>query len=473
MPRDVTPYRRSTRNYPTPTSSRRSSVVNTGRTILGRLVEGVARNPTRSYQAFRDTISRMGSKRKASNTTPYQTVKKRRALTNLGHSIGVYKGKFRKPRKIKRTMESQCLSKGYHKTVEQFGLVQDSDSVFLTHSTVCNLEVAYVVASALLRTVLTKAGLKVTNQWNEMEVSDPVAGVTLQPSTSAGLRFHFTTKNASTGSMTGYVYTTIDNQNFRDLTNFGGGGFDDIPNRLIDYWRNTLDNIPYKLAVYVKDEGLASTFWRLGAEMYLEDAHIQLSLKSTLTCQNRTKAATAAEGAGPETDRVDSQPLRGMIYDFKHADPRVRHSGPAPGTISNQPFNQISEKGITLIKGSQFVGATEPFVPKYWANISKAVPITLQPGEMKKTHFMFQFSGKLINVMKKMKATLWFGATGNLTGITGKSQMVCFEEQMRTPTANKINIAYQRELKIGAIVKNARPQGVLESLVAAENIDNV
>jgi hypothetical protein len=43
---------------------------------------------------------------------------------------------------------------------------------------------------------------------------------------------------------------------------------------------------------------------------------------------------------------------------------------------------------------------------------------------------------------------------------------------MRTPSANKIYISYEREVKIGAIVKASLRQGPLESKIVSTEINN-
>lgn len=388
-----------------------------------------------------------------------------------GHSTAQYKGRFNTPKKVKRTIEQTCLSQGYHKTVEQFGGVDDPNSVYLTHSTVCNVQVGYTIATAALRKVMTMAGFKITQAFNEIQTSAPVAGTFENPSSADGIRFHFQTRDAVIGTTVNYVYDTTDGQTFNDLTSYTLGGFDQLPNSFIDYMRNNSNAVPYRLAVYKKDyQSAVNWTWILGSELLFEDAHLSLFLNSLLTIQNRTKGAATSLDDPLGTDRVDSQPLMGYIYEFKHGDPRLRHSGPiSGGTNSNLMFGRIDERGIDLQKGAVYVNASEPFQPKYFSNISKATKITLQPGDMKKTGFSYKFSGTFKNVLKKLRCEKWFGT--DLTGIIGKSQMVCLEEVMRTLTSNKITIAYERTFKIGAIVKPVKRQALLETGLFAQQID--
>ena len=392
----------------------------------------------------------------------------------VGTATGTYKGRFPKTKKIKRTVEQMCLSRGYHKTIEQFGTVSDPDSLYITQSTTSPEETASVIAAALMRTVMSKAGFKITNQFNYVEASDPTPGSGAAGfgsfQESQGLRFEFVVKNALVSTFTTYLYDTTSNQNFLSMV----GAFTDLPYKLIDYFRNVSAEEPYKLAVFKKDtNGGFADHWRLGAEMYLEDAHLEIFYHSNLCLQNRTKAAEAG-GADYNVDRIDNQPLKGWIYDFKHADPRVRHTGTVIGlTDNNIIFNRIPSDGLQLIRGAMYDGAREPFVPKYFSNVKKAVPILLQPGDMKKTGFTYKFSGTFTNVVRKIRAVRWFafGGLNHYSGVIGKSQMIALEEVMRTPSSNKITIAFEREIKIGCIVKSRFHQAPLESLVVSQQKD--
>jgi len=416
-------------------------------------------------------LKRVGvSKRKNRPGKRQRAMNRKKTKFQIGPSV--FAGKFSKPKKLKQTVEQRCLSKGYHTTVEQFGEVNDSDCVYLSHSSGTINEVARTIATSILRTLLTKAGFKITNQFLELSVIHAYEGANFVEN-SSGLRFVYTTKNIINGSYAGIGYNTVDGQSFNDIQ-FAFSGFS---NRLIDYIRNTSNDEPYKIAVYRRDLDNISTNWILAAEMHLEDCHLELNILSSLQVQNRTRSALNV-GNGYEqltTDRIDSQPVKGMLYEFKNADPRVRHSGPLPtllGTVDNNLFSYMNDYGLKLVRGEEYVGSTEPFVPKYWANITKATKVSLDPGQMKKTMFTYKIAGKIVNTLKKLRVTQWSGPDAAFSGMVGKCQMICFEETMRTPSANKIYISYEREVKIGAIVKASLRQGPLESKIVSTEINN-
>jgi len=383
-----------------------------------------------------------------------------------------YGGKFKKPRKIPRNIEGLCSAKGFHKTLEQFGKVNDPNNVILTHSTIQIQETIYTIATALIRFVMTKAGFKVTNKYNTLQAS---AGLS-----SYGIYFVYQSKNPETMAVTEVTYMIPGpGNNFDDIVDFGTGiGFDAFPNHLLNYVRTLSDLVPYRLAIYEvdndgSDADVTFTF-RMRAEIFLEDADLAVYQNSYLTIQNRTKAASAAaEDSAFDIDRIDNQPLKGYLYEFKQANPRVKHLGPSLSILnqSNYFFNGIHERGMSLVRGAEYEGAEEPFTPKYFSNIAKCVPVFLQPGEMKKTSVSYRFKGKMCSVMEKLRVKDW-QANAVVTGAIGKSQMICLEEVMRTNSSNKIEIAYEREFKVGAIASYALTQAPLESTVVSAAYDN-
>lgn len=409
-------------------------------------------------------ITKRGGKRRKSVTT---------RTTNLG---GPYGGSFKKPKKLKRTMDSRVLSQGCLKIVEQYGSIIDPDCVYLQHSTGFLNEIGRTLAIAILRKLFIKAGFKITNNHNEVVFAVTDAGGIITEY-SDGIKLVLTTRDPITSAKTNIYFDTSDNQTFVNICD----AWTDFPNYFINYMRNQNTNEPYKVALYRRDFATVVNGHTLAAEIYLEDSHMELNFVSNLCIQNRTRAATTGGTASEELDmsRVDVQPLKGWIYEFKNADSRVRHSGTTTNLLynTNQYFNTMKDSGMLLIPGSMYgapvtgvqkYGATEPLDPKYFANIAKATKIVLQPGEMKKTTFSWNLSGKITNTLRKLKVQKWDGV-GFFSGMIGKSQMIALEEVMRTPSSNKIEIAYERELKIGAVVKIAMKQALLEPAVISEN----
>jgi len=387
-------------------------------------------------------------------------------------SGGPYTGLFTKPYKVAKSPQAYALSKGSMFTEETHGAVHDSNCVYITHSVASLGLISGCIRSAIVRTLLNKAGFRITNQFIELPVSDPVAGA-LAAENSLGLRFVCTTKNPTSGAYVNYIYDTIDNLSFDSVA----GGFTELQFRILEWMRGSVGATVhaqelYKVSVYRLDHSVVNHHV-LAAELYMEDMNIDLNISSILVVQNRTLGALASSETF-ETDRVDAQPIKGWIYEFKNGEPRVRHLGNAlAGSQNNYIFNGVAESGIQLIKGAQYGGANEPFEPKYFANIAKATRVLLQPGEMKKTYVNWKTSGKYTNVMKKMQVTAWDPVSTFISGVFGKSQMIAFEEMMRTDATNKIRVSYERELNICVVVKESKRPALLESVLFNSKLENL
>lgn len=470
--------------------SRKRKMSNSGPQRASKLVKfnrASASSARLSRPAF---LNRLGYKigrngrpiRKATKRGGKRKVAKRSAFSVKS---GVYTGKGARTKKNKQTTESRCLSQGYLKTIEQYGSVNDPDCVYLTHSTAYLIELASTINCALLRKILTKAGFKITSTNTELSVSLPAVGSEAL-SKSDGLKFVYTCKDQATNVYRVYEYDTLDNQNFNSLCYL----WTDMTNRLIDYFRNDGTTFePYKLAVFRKDFTLTTPSWNLGAEMYLEDCNIEIHMMSNLVIQNRTLASLDTVGTALDqilSDRIDAQPLKGYVYEFKNADPRVKNSAlskPFALEFQNILWGSIRDTGMRLIRGNEYTGnvagsttwagATEPFVPQYFANCTKSAKILLQPGEMKKFSFNWNLKGKIVNVIKKLRVTKWDTTSSNISGMSGHSQMIALEEVMRTPSVNKVTVGYERELKLGVIIHAGWKQAPIESPVVAESFSNI
>lgn len=470
LPKNSKRMQAATRNYPTPTTGfrkRRLSVSarSGGPALKKRLFIGKSQR-----QSYNKAV---GARRRRGGRS-FKRSRRRGNSKRVRVSIGPYTGAFAKGKKNQFTSETKFLSLGYHKTIEQYGSINDPDCTHITHSTGNVVETMRTIAAALIRKVMTKAGFKVTNP----HVVVNATGDSLITDNAEGIKFVYMTREQGTATIGNYEFVIP----AASVLSFGGilDSFGvTMSNSMIENFRdNAGQHLPYRLSVYKADYNVAVTHWRLAAELALEDVHIELGIQSTLTVQNRTKAALNADGADQTSlDRIDVQPLKGYIYDFNHADPRVKHQGnaiPTAGGFSNQVFNLIGEPGLNLIRGASFTPAQEPVVPKYFQNCSKNVQVVMQPGEMKKLSFVFMYKGTIGNYFKSHRPTKWItiGADTFYTGLKGKSQMISLEELMRTPSTNLVTLAYEREMKIGCFAVEKRYQAPLETKLISQQINN-
>lgn len=233
-------------------------------------------------------------------------------------------------------------------------------------------------------------------------------------------------------------------------------GFTDMRNDLAGRLFNLHnDSVPVSLALYNKNDQLVSN-------ILLQNEHVTFYTMSTLMVQNRTKGATSGEDAS--TDRVDNQPLRGYLYEFKNATPKLRQhiTTPNPPTsgLNDVPINRMSDIGISLVKGTNLPNDyNEPPVPKKWANLKAHSNVVLQPGNIRKAVISHKYSGRLGTLFKRMQClTTTVDAIVRIYGGPGTSQLLGLEEIIRTDSGNPITLQYERELKIGCILKSKNKQ---------------
>jgi len=375
----------------------------------------------------------------------------------------------------KRDFKAMALSKGSYRTTEQYGNVTSQDCVYIAHSSGHLLEMSESIAGSVLRKLLDKAGFKINQLFRKLDASNPGAGLNVLP-LSGGLRFSYNTMVPITGETFTYVYDPTGTNNFGDILN----NFTDFKTHIYNVLKGEnaggakIEDEPYKVALFKQDtNNLGIQEWRLAAELFLEDLTIELQIGSHLVVQNRTQAANASAGVN-DADRIDNQPLKGWMFDFKHADPRVRVGGGTSAADglgqTNQIFNNMPQAGINLIRGNQFGPSNEPLHSKYFANSLNAMPITLAAGEMRKTSFYYHTKGKLVNLLKKLRCHSFIG--GAYTGQVGKSQMISFEETMRTSSSNLVNIAYEREYTIGSICRYSYSDTPLPPIIISVPLSN-
>lgn len=409
-------------------------------------------------EAMRRVFNYVGSQTRNANKFRYGSKKW------FGSSTGYYRGKFRKPKKIKNTVEAQACKQGYHSTEETYGRVEDPHTLYIQHST-WNLDLyARTIQGAILRKLIRKAGYTVQDSNQELPFYDHI--------NSSGVVFEYVVKTPTDGTFQVYPLTTGNNQTFENVID----NFSDMRTHLRNYLLNTDFREPSEIHMYVSE--VNGAFKQLAASLNLKSEIITLWAGSSLVVQNRSSGAQAGESDKFELDRIDNVPVKGIIYQFKHADPRLKHVSDI-AIVQEDRLNRNPELGLGLIQGttdllSQYQELPQP---KRWVNCYRTSNIILQPGTMKKTYIQTKFKGRLVNVMKMLRCELFTPSNppvpgdGFVSGVMGKCQIVGIEEKIRTAAVNPITITYQREIKVGVVLKTMKPTPILSKLTTRE-VDN-
>lgn len=387
----------------------------------------------------------------------------------VGISTGANKGKFATPGKIPKTFENTSLKLGYHLTKETIGTVTDGDCVYVYHSNYNPYQAARVLTGALLRTLFRKAGIEINNQEQEIPLLNALG--------SAGFRITYSTRNPVDGVL------SVDNFDIADNTalwllidTFMAAGR--MGNQFYQYMMDAGDNWkePYTLGLYSADQNSSTTVYRLHSLMTLQDEFVVYEAMSSIMVQNRTQGSSAG-ATDFSADRIDNQPLRGYLYQFKNGDPRLKGSMASNTGINwNYDFlyNTGDVDGVRAFGGSVLptIGSklmAEPPVPSIWRNIDASAKVHLEPGDIKKGVIVTRYKHRLPELLKKLRIDVSGIAAGtnpgtNYSKLPGhKSQILSLEEVLRTPSTNLVTCIYENEHKVGAYTYTQKLKGVLKS----------
>ena len=288
-----------------------------------------------------------------------------------GASTGVYQGVLKKPTKIKPTIESVCLEKGFHSTEETFGRIQDEHTVYIAHSTYNVQLMAKTIQGAILRSLFKKAGYAVPNMHQIMPL--------YSYGDADGFKVEYITKQPMDGTTTTYNYISTSGQTFSSYIS----AFTQMYDHIRDYLAGLNTQEPSEVSLYLSDRNGVSTNWRLCSNINLKNQILFLHIGSSLKIQNRTAGdkASATDEERYSADRIDSQPLKGRIYQFKHADMRIKKASDLAWVGENQ-FNRAASKGLQLVRGSvdTIDWYQELPSPSLWANCDKTAGLVINPG---------------------------------------------------------------------------------------------
>lgn len=343
---------------------------------------------------------------------------------------GFYRGKVPYGKKPKDTLETIALKSGYHATRETYGKVSDSNSAYILHSTFNADQFVTAYLGAAVRKVLMRAGVPILSA-NE---SIPIGG----QANHVGYRFEIVKVNAVNLTPTLAFYETVAGDSFESIVANWATGKTVVKDWII----NTVLAEPWSLCVYAIDGAV----YRLLGRLQLQNEIITYFASSNIKFQNRTKG-DLAPAMDDEADRVDNQPLKGAVYKFAHGEPRLRHNS----AIHNN-FNTSALGGVKLLRSAE-MGLNYNNLPeaKMFANCTAKGNFVINPGEIKRSYIHYKITGSAANVMKKLRI-IGEGGAGN-TGTIGRSELVGFEEMLRTAGVNPVVVQYEVQHKTGVFLK--------------------
>lgn len=403
-----------------------------------------------AYSGARRVYKTATGKKKPSNVPV-----KRSKFNNT--STGVYAGKFKKVKKVKTTIESLALKKGYGQSVESHGRMSDPSTCYIGHSTTNVAIISRVLLGNFIRKVMQKAGYHISNRVTPINAFDISNG--------DGFKFVLQQMDPTTGGIIQANYTTVGSDSLETILTNWVTGF----NFFLDYFNFVTQNEPTRLLFYSSDRNGLDTNWRLASEILISEEIVELSVKSTITIQNRSAGASAVAG-NLDIDRVDNQPIKSHRYKFSQATPRLKDNS----SLDNQDaLSQIPASGYQLLRSAQLnLDFQDAPVGEYWSNCTGISKTVLQPGTIRKSSIVHIHRGKLHTVMKRIRPIKKVAGV-NFAGGAGKSELYCLEELLRTSEANPITIQYERDFECYCISKAAKKNALTKKLIVDAELNNL
>jgi len=342
---------------------------------------------------------------------------------------GTYQGKFAlSARSAFKGLRDQYQKKGAVFIVENFGQVSDPDLVYIGHST-WNLEaVSKAISIALLRK-LFRVGVNLDPQ----TINEELALINPLIPDSGPLGFKIYLELRDSDGTKSFGSTLIPN----DATLESLASLTGLVTTVTNAMTNANVSVLERVSLY--EQGTPE---RLVYQMDMTKEVLNLAMSSHMVVQNRTKAAS---GDTNNLDVVDTQPLKGPVYEFSIGVPKLKAESPIN-------LNQMENEGIVLTRAAQFAGTDaiaykEPPVKNAFQKCVKSGFVRLNPGALKSMTVGTDIKGYYANVMFRLRLNNQNTQTKNCYG---KSQLVCLEEELNSGSTNNILVQYECQHIAGA-----------------------
>lgn len=344
---------------------------------------------------------------------------------------GTYQGKFALSKKAStKGLRDKYQKKGGVFIVENYGSVTDPDLIYIGHSTFNTECIRHAIGYAILRKLFKKSV--------GCDISTPYEVLPLKTHNASGVNaFKIVYHCRDTdGTEFNYGHDIDASESLQTLLLKNSGGFcmyDFLNSALFDNNAQIMEDV----LLYSHDDKLAG-------RLDMSKEVLNVAMSSHMVVQNRTKGAS--EAAATVTTAIDVQPLKGPVYEF---------SIPIPKLKSDVPFlfNSTDVNGLFLLRANQLTpgGAItaykEPPVKNAFQNVIKSGYTRLNPGALKSMTVGCDISGYFANVLHKLRFSQ---DTGRVKFAYGKSQLVCFEEELNSGSLNNITVSYECQHIAGA-----------------------
>lgn len=374
---------------------------------------------------------------------------------------GTYRGRFKKPQKLVNDIKAKATRVGWTNVLEWSGQVSDSDCVYLHYNNYNVAEIARAITGSCVRALFREAKIQIVSDEQELPLAGP------QNSATPNNAWHISFVVRDAAQLMGvHTFAIPENATLRSVILLAQTTANHLGDYIYKYLRNEQYHIPVSLQLNRGPPGGVDASGFIVANILLESLMVELEMNATLTVQNSTLGVGASATDG-NADRVDNQPVKGSLFHFKNADPRLRSATTSnTGTIYNYDvaFSAGCANGVNVF-GSGIIPYTvddEPPNARIWKNVKKSSGVILDPGNIKKTSVSNKYKKYFVELLKKLRADavgLYLGLPFFQTVQGGQSQMLVLEERIRTPSTNLITCNWEYELRNYAIAKVKPKQG--------------
>lgn len=347
------------------------------------------------------------------------------------------RGKFKKPKKVRK------ISPKYHNhRYEQEGTCNSTQPYMYVGVNNCYHRAAIwdALADALIRPILAKEF-----KFYPLQDTDKIGNMN---STYAANLIVFDWKRVQGLSGVSQVISGLSSDAYLALSrvDVDDKTYDEIRTRvalIIGYWADASDQRPptaaaliapatdkvgyypcnYHVTQYAnstavgqQNSRVVSTFEHVG------DTKIDIRFSNTISFVNRT-LAEGGSAAGQNLDRLGTNPLKGKLYEFAGAAPRILDHVDM-STALRSAIQADSNAGMAKIMSSDAADShlAHPLSAKFWLkNCSKETNIMLQPGQTKSHSTTYAIKGKLSTIIER----LYFA--GYDKGTFGSSSLFMFD----------------------------------------------
>jgi hypothetical protein len=344
-----------------------------------------------------------------------------------------YGGKFAmSAKKSSKGLRDKFQKKGAVYITENYGSLADPNVVYIGQSTY-NIDcIVSCIAAAILRK-LFRVGAKLDQKTVYEEL--PLVAANPPDSGPDGYKIVYFTQD-SDGTQATFLHTIPNDQSIHLLATRTESAF-----RLIDNIRESMvvenPKVLQKVMLFQNDKDGASNHSRLVYSMDLNNEVLDIAMSTHMVIQNRTKSAT---GGSSEITVVDSQPLKGPVFEFSSGVPKLKAETPLG-------LNVIRPSGLILVRagelsGTDVISFIEPPVKALFNNVVKSGYVRLGAGTLKSMSCGAGCKGFYAAVLFKLR----YNNDGGITSRAyGKSQLLCLEEELNSGSANNITLSYESQ----------------------------